>query len=521
MSNAGIALPPGATLVGDPSQMALPPGATLVSAGKQNAPPTDESLWGRIKAALVPRPFYGMDKNPDGSPKYKSQEEYSAAMAGKPHELPGSTEGPGMLEGLSDYDKASGGEIGGGVHDISNGNVAKGLHRVITGFMAASTPVAVLAAPAAAAAPITTALGAAGGIAGAKVARAGAEAMGATPDQADLAGDIGGFAGGYAGSKLPTVAAKAALLGRSPEEAYQSALKPSTTIPPAKVDKIVQTGLKNAIPVSEAGTEKLGSLLDDLHDKVSAEIAGGQGKTIDPQAVAQRADSVKARFANQVNAGEDLDAIEAVKQRFLEEQGMRPGKPAVPPKPTGVLDAQGNPVMSPAVPAQPPTPAQPIPAADAQAMKVGTYQQLKGKAYGELKGATIEAQKALARGIKEELASQFPELSALNAAEGSLYDLQPVLEKAVQRVGNHQLLGIGTPIAAGATKAVTGSSGAAAIVGTLKAVVDNPVVKSHLAIALDRAGVPPGVAAARIQSYVGGLAASAASAEQNERQNNE
>ena len=43
-------------------------------------------------------------------------------------------------------------------------------------------------------------------------------------------------------------------------------------------------------------------------------------------------------------------------------------------------------------------------AADAQAMKQGTYRALGDKAYGELKGASIEAQKAQARGLKEELA---------------------------------------------------------------------------------------------------------------------
>lgn len=324
-------------------------------------------------------------------------------------------------------------------------------------------------------------------------------------------GDVGGaaakgaaqiltpMAGGKAIDMVKAGASKLILQGKTPAEAYQSALKPSTTISPARVDNMVQTGLTNEIPVSKAGSAKLASLLEDLQDKVTAEIGGGQGKTIDPHAVATRVDPLKQKFANQVNPDADLQAIDASKEEFLKNNTT---PPAVGIGPSNV---------------------KPIPAADAQAMKIGTYQQLKGKAYtGELKSATIESQKALARGLKEELASAFPELSNLNAAESKLYDLQPILEKALQRQGNHQLLGIGTPIVAGATKAVTGSSGLAGVAGALKAMVDDPVVKSKLAIYLNKAGVPWSKANAKIQAYSGALAASASdsnSATQDDRGN--
>jgi hypothetical protein len=423
------------------------------------------SLWGKIKAALAPRPAGYEDKLMGTQPKTGA------------HEAPGSTEGPGMLEGLSEYDKASGGEIGGGVHDIYNGDVAKGLHRVISGFMAGSTPVAAMTLPAvASAAPVSTVVGLGGGIAGQKLATAGASAIGASPDQAALAGDIGAFAGGYAGSKLPGVAGKAALLGRTPEEAYQSALKPSTTIPPTKVQSMVQTGIENDIPVSKAGAEKLQSLLEDLQDKVTQTIGAGQGKTVSKGAVLQRLNPVVQRFQNQVNPAADLDAIAQSGQEFADSHPSD------------------------------------IPAADAQAMKVGTYQQLGDKAYGELKSATMESQKALARGLKEELANVFPELSTLNAQESKFYNLQDVLEKAVQRQGNHQIMGIGTPVLAAGTKAVTGSNSLAAAAGILKAVVDNPAVKSRLAIMLGRTGIPLPDAFARIQTYSGALAGAAADA---------
>jgi hypothetical protein len=468
---------------------------------------SDDSLWGKIKAALAPR---GAMQEPGA----KSYEQGS-------HELPGSTEGPGMLEGLAEYDKASGGEIGGGVHDISNGDIAKGLHRVISGFMNAATPAAVATLPAVAvAAPIGTGLGIAGGIGGQKAASSVASAVGANPDQAELAGDVGGIAGGVVGGLAPAALGKAvgrtALLGKTPEEAYQSALKPSTTIPPGRVQNMVQAGLENEIPVSKAGAEKLSSLIEDLNDKVTAEIQARPGRTIDPNAVATRADQIKPRAANQVNASQDLTAIEDSKQQFLAEQGAKPATPGTPPRPTGLLDAQGNPIMNPGTPGSPAQPAQPMSAVDAQAMKRGTYENLGDKSYGELKSASIEAQKALARGLKEELENAFPELHELNQGLSKAYDLQPALNRAVQRQANHQIGGIGTPITAGAVKAVTGSNFLAGAAAAMKAVVDDPVVKSRLAIALNKSGVPYQQAVNRVAAYSGALASSVANSSPDE-----
>jgi hypothetical protein len=308
-------------------------------------------------------------------------------------------------------------------------------------------------------------------------------------EQSAAEGDVGGVLGHAAApiaamaateaiKQVGPVAKRTALLGKTPEEAYQSALKPSTTIAPEKVAKMVQTGLQEGIPVSKAGAEKLSSLIDDVNQKIADRIDAGKSTNIDTQAVAARADQVKAKFATQVNPTADLSAIESAKQEFLANN------------PNGISAAQ------------------------AQAMKQGTYQQLSSKAYGELKSASIEAQKALARGLKEELATAFPELKDLNAKDSQLYSLQPILEKAVQREANHQLGGIGTPITAGATKAVTGSTGLSAVAGILKAVVDNPNIKSRLAIALSKqSGVTLPAANARIAAYSAALAASASNSE--------
>jgi hypothetical protein len=179
-------------------------------------------------------------------------------------------------------------------------------------------------------------------------------------------------------------------------------------------------------------------------------------------------------------------AIRASQDQFLQEQGA--------PQANGM---------------GPQAPAPPMSAADAQAMKQGTYRVLQGK-YGEQGSASVEAQKALARGLKEEIATQFPEISKLNSTESQLLDLQPVLERAVNRISNQQAIGIGMPIAGTAVKAATGSTSAGAVAMMMKSVLDNPAVKSRLAIAVSKgSNIPPAQALARVQAYSSALGSTA------------
>ncbi len=301
------------------------------------------------------------------------------------------------------------------------------------------------------------------GEAGAPLAQAGA----------NIAGDVAG-----------TVGSRALLLGKTPAEAYESALKPSTTLSQADRADIVQTGMQNKIPVSKSGLEDIGNLIDDYNAKIKAEIASDPTRQINTVPALRNLDSVRAKFANQVTPQPDMAEINQVQSNFLNNPKVQ----------AGVGPSPGS-----------------LPADEAQAMKQGTYQALGSKAYGEVKGASIEAQKALARGLKDEIATQFPEINDLNAAESKLFDLQPVLERAVNRTGNHQLIGIGTPIAGAAAKAVTGSGTVGVVAGTLKGVLDNPMVKSRLAIALSKgAKIPLGQATARVQAYSSALGSAVA-----------
>ena len=301
------------------------------------------------------------------------------------------------------------------------------------------------------------------------------------------------------------------------ERLYQSALKPGAAVGDANdVAKVVGTGLQNSIPVSEGGVQKLYGLIDDLNQKIKARVqhAAANGVTIDPQSVAKRVDQIAPKFGLQVNPDADMSAIEASKSEFLNGGGAKPGKPAIPPKPSGVLDNYGNPVMDAGTPAIPPTPRPPIPADVAQEMKQNTYSQIR-KSYGQLSSAQVEAQKALARGIKEELANEIPGLSTDNAQEGSLLDLTGPLENRVRVTMNHNMMGIGTPIVADAA-AKMGGAKLGIVGGVMKAVLDDPAMKSRMALALYKSSRASGTplalakATARINQFVDSLGSSPA-----------
>ena len=105
-----------------------------------------------------------------------------------PDEIPGMSPASMVGRGLV--------QAGQGVQEVGNGQYAKGASDVIRGAGQYAAPFTLPAAVATA--PLTTAAGLASGALGSGVGRAAASAMGATPDQADLAGDVSGIAGGAA-----------------------------------------------------------------------------------------------------------------------------------------------------------------------------------------------------------------------------------------------------------------------------------------------------------------------------------
>jgi hypothetical protein len=238
------------------------------------------------------------------------------------------------------------------------------------------------------------------------------------------------------------------------ERLYQSGLKPSlsgSNIP--NIQQQVATGLREGITISESGAKKLQKTLAELEapKRELIDSAAARGETINPADVAQRTDATTKRFGNQVNPSSDLADIASVRDEFLDTNKT------------------------------------PIPVDKAQEMKSGTYGKLKNHYERQNSSAArVEAQKAIARGIKEELELVIPELKEINARESLLLNLEPVLEYAVERNRNRQILGPASALSGIGAGLATGDIKTGLIVAGVQAALTDPAVRSRLAFAINR-----------------------------------
>lgn len=236
--------------------------------------------------------------------------------------------------------------------------------------------------------------------------------------------------------------------------AYMSAMKPSTTVDSAARAKLFDTAVKEGIPVSASGLKKAGEKIDALQDAVNSKLQASTAAPIGKVDVGRRLRGTYQEFSKQVTPRADLKTIANQWREFLQS------KPDF------------------------------IPLLRAQEEKVGTYRILRKKgAYGEQGTAEVESQKALARGYKEELQDRIPELKALNANEGALLELESTLQRAVARIQNANIVPLRSLIAAaGGMAAGTFHGGLPEGIGAALTayILDNPAVKSRLAIAVAR-----------------------------------
>lgn len=246
-----------------------------------------------------------------------------------------------------------------------------------------------------------------------------------------------------AATAIPKALTPTGFVSKTAERLYQSALKPSTKLSDVQRAELITTGLREGIPVTSAGLDELGKSLNEVNRSISEVIkqASKQGDVVSTAEISKRLNDVRERVGNTINGRMRLKDIDEIEQNFLSQYGDT------------------------------------IPVEKAQQVKVNTYQVLR-KSYGEMKSVAIEGEKALARGIKEELATKYTQLKALNARDSALINLERALEKAVGRISNRDVVGLGTTVASTANP----------FAGLLKAVIDNPTVKSKLAIALQKAG---------------------------------
>lgn len=283
----------------------------------------------------------------------------------------------------------------------------------------------------------------------------------------DVAGGLGRGSGLVLGTAATAPVARATgrvarpALQATARRLYQSALKPTKAtlndVRPAAgmtaQDTLLQTGLNEGVPVGAGGLRKVETLIDSLNGEVQSRVARIQasGEKVDPVLVEQAIDDVVRDFTNQVNAQPDLTAIEAVRQNFRTNPNV--AQPVAPATPANF--AAGRVTGTPAR-----TQPGPIDPVVAQQMKTNTYQGLRGK-FNKERGATIEAEKAGARGLREgiEQAGEragVDDIATVNAREGSLIGLEHALVDAIRRRGNYDALGLKPAI--GATAAVAADS---------------------------------------------------------------
>jgi hypothetical protein len=188
----------------------------------------------------------------------------------------------------------------------------------------------------------------------------------------------------------------------------RSALKPGVDTLQARTvaSDTIGTLLDEGINVSRGGVQTLTDRIGDLNNRITTAIQNSPAM-IDRDLVASRLQDTVNKFARQVNPLSDLKSIQTAWQEF---QNTWPAQ----------INVQF-----------------------AQELKQGTYRNLSGKYQGELRSADIEAQKALARGLKEEIANAVPEVRSLNEMESKYLNALPLVERRVLQDANKNKIGLG------------------------------------------------------------------------------
>jgi hypothetical protein len=203
--------------------------------------------------------------------------------------------------------------------------------------------------------------------------------------QALVPTNLGAKAGAAVGSKVGKGTARSLM---------NSALKPTIEQHRSGDAAVaVDTMLREGVNATPGGVAKMRAMVDDLNRKVSDTILNST-KAVDKKFVMDAVDDLMTKFRKQVAPQGDLAAIRNTLDDFLNHP-----------------DIQGR-----------------IPVQLAQELKQGTYRILSKK-YGQLGSAETEAQKAIARGLKEGVAAAEPIVAGLNAKESKLIRALDVAER--------------------------------------------------------------------------------------------
>lgn len=222
----------------------------------------------------------------------------------------------------------------------------------------------------------------------------------------------GALAGGLV-PNAPTITSN--VLSSGANKLMMSAIKPGKKeLESGAGQQAVKTMLEEGVNPT-VGRTLFGRGLDTLQNKVYSlnnqikDMIANSTEKVSKSKVMSYLDDLENSYKYQLAPDADVAAVQAVKKQFE----LHPLLPKA--KKTGLLET-----VTPAV--------DEFPVQLAQKMKQGTYKSIGEKNFAELGGATKEAQRAGAKGLKEEIAKVEPQVNLLNAKESDLINALDVAE---------------------------------------------------------------------------------------------
>lgn len=249
---------------------------------------------------------------------------------------------------------------------------------------------------------------------------------------------------------------------------YKTILKPQTALSRKAAEKIVQTGLKEGIPITEQGAQKLDDLISGINKQMEDVIKQGPQEKVRIGALLEPVEKLIETYKGRADVSKDaIQGLKKYMQNMRSEHGLT------------------------------------ISLERANEMKKYIYKQLNEhyRAFGKgqiskMSDEVAEGRKKVASGVMQELRRQFPILESLGPKDKALIDLSEQLNRAVGRLSNREVGGLALDILGGTAGATAGTiegkdvagGGVGAALGFLGArALRNPALMSRLAIALSKA----------------------------------
>jgi hypothetical protein len=293
---------------------------------------------------------------------------------------------------------------------------------------------------------------------------------------------------------------------------YRGYLKPSlATRELPKAPQIVETALKEALPITRSGESTAQRLIADLRAQVDDVLARTPGKA-DLKAIADRVRSfARKRYFRPGKPNEDYEAALRVADAIDAHPSLprRPGPTVTREVDSAILDASGRPMRVTETVPGPPVVDTKVSLPGLNKVKQGLDEAIGEANFGVERGATKTTQKVGRHAARRTIEAQAPSVGPLNARESKLIDAAKAIAKAVEREANqNKLYGVKT-IAAGAYGGNRYMQGDSPVEAALKGLAARGLLQagpqSKFAILANRFSRELGVtaaSAARLAAYV-------------------